>query len=333
MPSTATVTPQVIDQASIRTYLAQDLDITDCYLRENIKSPVPLVNQMTTQLVQAGGKRIRPMLALLIAKLFNYQGKQHGLLAAVIELLHSATLLHDDVVDQSSKRRGSSTAHHQWGNKAAILVGDFLYARCFNMLASLDTMPMMRIFANASSAMAKGEILQLTSPAVEYMHPDQYLSIIELKTAHLFMAACKSAAILSAAPPQATEAAKDFGLAFGMAYQLIDDCLDYSQHEHALDKNTGDDLAEGKCTLPILYALAHANSEDQQTLKAAIAAKNAQQLDKVKNILHRYHAIEHSQQLAQQYSQKALQSLQAYAQHEAYPMLAGLVQFNLERCN
>lgn len=333
MSNTATAATETFDLAHIKAHIAEELILTDCYLKENIKSSVPLVNQMISQLVKAGGKRIRPTLALLLSKLFNDQGKQQAMLAAVTELLHSATLLHDDVVDQSDKRRGNSTAHHHWGNKAAILVGDFLYARCFDMLASLDSMTIMQVYATASGAMAKGEILQLTSPPATSLNIDHYLSVIEHKTARLFMAVSQSAAILGAASATDIDHARDFGLHFGMAYQLIDDCLDYTHQEDALDKNTGDDLAEGKCTLPILYALQQADPQDHQRLKNAIEAKDRQQLPMVKDILHRYHAIPHTQKLAQQYSSQALLSLQAHQEHPSYAMLEALVQYNLQRCH
>lgn len=329
MPNVAQNAPTSL--GNVQSFLKDDFQLTNKYLKEKLSASNPIIPEMTQRLVSAGGKRIRPMLCLLMAKLFGYQGRHHAMLATVIELLHTATLLHDDVVDGSSLRRGKASAHRIWGNKAAILVGDFLYSRCFEMMTEINAMPIMRCLAKASNAITQGEVEQLVATQDQRMDLQRYLNIIEQKTAHLFIAACEGAAILSGVSAENVAAASNFGKAFGMAYQLIDDCLDYHADPTQLDKHVGDDLAEGKLTLPMLYGLTHGSQAQQATLRAAIESKDRNRFFDVRQILQTTGALSYAQQQAQQYSQSALRALISWSSAPAYARIQTVVQHNLSR--
>lgn len=333
--TTATTQQKNTGLATLHAELKDDLSLTNKYLKDCLNTDTALIQTISERLIHAGGKRIRPTLTLLMAKLFNYQGTQHAQLAAIIELLHTATLLHDDVVDQSNQRRGQTTAHTLWGNKAAILVGDFLYARCFDLITGINAMPIMRTFATASNALTRGEIDQLVATNDQKTTIPDYLRIIQNKTAHLFVAAALSAAILSGAGDAAEQAAEQFGMAFGMAYQLIDDALDYSAQNPHMDKKTGNDLAEGKLTLPVLYALKQVDAATQQTLWNAIQnqdpSMDAHHFATVVSILEQTGALDYTRRQAQQYTQTALLAIGPWAHQPAYARLKTLLTHNIER--
>lgn len=239
----------------IHACIANEMRMVDGVIRQSLHSEVPLVNQVADYIINSGGKRLRPMLVLLSAGLFGNTQAQHHQLAAVVEFIHTATLLHDDVVDESSKRRGQSTANALFGNAASVLVGDFVYSRAFQMMVAVQNMRVMEILSDATNIIAEGEVLQLLNVNNADISDDAYLQVIHYKTAKLFEAATRLGAIISNAPPQDEAALTTYGMHLGTAFQLIDDILDLSGDSEAIGKNLGDDLAEGKPTLPLLYAM------------------------------------------------------------------------------
>ncbi|HTA65528.1 MAG TPA: polyprenyl synthetase family protein, partial [Xanthomonadaceae bacterium] len=255
---------------AIQALVAEDMAAVDALIRRRLASDVVLVNQIGEHIVTAGGKRLRPMLALLAARAMGYRGDEHHQLAAIIEFIHTATLLHDDVVDESDLRRGRKTANALWGNAPSVLVGDFLYSRSFQLMVELERPQVMRVLADTTNAIAEGEVLQL----LHVRNPDTdeaaYTQVIERKTAVLFAAATRLGALLAGADAAAQQALHDYGLELGFAFQIADDVLDYTADSEALGKNLGDDLAEGKATLPLIHALAHANPATVPALRAAI---------------------------------------------------------------
>ena len=254
----------------IQTLLKEDLEQTDVLLHARLSSNVALINQMSSYIISAGGKRLRPLLLLLCARATNYQGKHHRLMAVVIELIHTATLLHDDIVDESATRRGKDTANEVWGNAASVLVGDFLYSRAFEMMVEPDSMKIMKILSKATNEIAQGEVLQLLNCQNADLTEAEYYQVIERKTAVLFQAATQIGGILSEVDSTQEQALKDYGLHLGNAFQIIDDVLDYESDSETMGKEVGDDLAEGKTTLPMIYALAHTSGADKQLLEEAI---------------------------------------------------------------
>lgn len=245
--------------------LTTDFEAVNSFILDNLHSDVPLVEKIGHYIVESGGKRIRPLLVLLSARTCNYQANSHIDLAAVIEYIHTATLLHDDVVDTSDMRRGQATANAKWGNAPSVLVGDFLYSRAFQMMVALDDMEIMRIISNATNVIAEGEVLQLLNCKNPDITEENYMTVILGKTAMLFEAATETGAVLAGANRDQQEHFRLFGRHLGIAFQLIDDVMDYQSSSEEMGKNVGDDLAEGKATLPLIYAM-RAGSENQRTL-------------------------------------------------------------------
>src|SRR5450830_1668260 len=244
-------------------------------IRQQLYSEVPLVNQVSEYIISAGGKRIRPVLVLLIANAYAYQGTAHHSLAAVIEFIHTATLLHDDVVDESSLRRGKQTANALFGNAASVLVGDFLYSRAFQMMVTVGNARVMQIVADATNVIAEGEVLQLLNMHNPDVNEADYLRVIRSKTAKLFEAAAQLGALISGADEAGIEAAGEYGRSLGTAFQLIDDVLDYSGNAAEIGKNVGDDLREGKPTLPLIYLMENGNEQHFDQILAAITSSGA----------------------------------------------------------
>jgi len=249
--------PTRMKPAELFPVLASDLADVDAVIRTRLRSEVALINTISDYIIGAGGKRMRPVMVLLTARALGYQGRDHHLLAAVVEFIHTATLLHDDVVDESSLRRGRDTANAAFGNAASVLVGDFLYSRAFQMMVETGRMQVMSVLADATNTIAEGEVLQLINCNDPDVDEDRYLQVIRYKTARLFEAAAQLGAILADAPPPVEEAAAAYGRHLGTAFQLIDDVLDYSGVTGDIGKNVGDDLREGKATLPLIHVLAH----------------------------------------------------------------------------
>ncbi|MDR2212241.1 MAG: polyprenyl synthetase family protein [Pseudomonadales bacterium] len=296
----------------IHHIVADDFALLNQKVVSQLHSQVPLVESIGHYLVEAGGKRMRPTLVLLCARALGYSGAHHIDLATVIEFLHTATLLHDDVVDMSEMRRGRPTANVQWGNPSSVLVGDFIYSRAFQLLVNIGDMKIMDVMATTTNRISEGEVLQL----VHQHNPDTseaaYMEVIRHKTAILFAAACQSAGILARAPERIQNALHDFGLDVGMAFQLIDDVLDYSGDSSALGKNVGDDLAEGKPTLPLIYTLEHGDPAARELIKNAIVhGGGLEHLQAIIDAVRSCGALDYTRKVAETRIAAALQTLEA----------------------
>jgi len=268
-------------------------------IRRSLASEVALVGTISEYIVGSGGKRIRPLLLLAVARALGYQGgSHHHRLAAVVEFIHTATLLHDDVVDESELRRGRSTANAAFGNPAAVLVGDFVYSRAFQMMVEVDDMRVMRVLADATNVIAEGEVLQLMNCHDPDTNEARYLQVIRFKTAKLFEAAARLGAILCQAPAGVEEAAASFGRHLGTAFQLVDDVLDYSGDTAEIGKNVGDDLREGKPTLPLIHVMSHGASADRQLIRTAIEQGGDVAFDEVVAAIRRTGSLDYARQMA-----------------------------------
>jgi len=271
---------------NFKQLLAADMAAVDQVIRSRLHSEVLLVNQVGEYIVNSGGKRLRPALVVLSAEAFGYQGAHHHSLAAVVEFIHTATLLHDDVVDESNLRRGRETANALFGNAASVLVGDFLYSRAFQMMVEVGEMRVMQTLADATNVIAEGEVLQLLNCHDADVDADNYMRVIHYKTAKLFEAAMRLGAILAGASAEDEQAAAKYGMHLGTAFQLIDDVLDYSADEGETGKHLGDDLAEGKPTLPLIYAMQHGTPEQAAVVRGAIEQGDVNQFAAVLQIIH-----------------------------------------------
>ena len=295
--------------SEIQSLMKSDMEKTDNILIDRLNSNVDLINQMSHYIIASGGKRIRPLLLLLCARATNYGGTEHHAMAVVIELIHTATLLHDDVVDESTTRRNQNTANELWGNAASVLVGDFLYSRAFEILVEPNSMSIMRILSKTTNQIAEGEVLQLLNIRNDNVSQTKYFNVIEQKTARLFEAACKIGALLSDSSEKTINSLGDFGLHLGIAFQIIDDALDYESNSTTMGKEVGDDLSEGKITLPMIYALEKTSGSENKILRDAIKTADASNIDKIINILCGVNAFEFTRKIAENESQKALKSL------------------------
>ncbi|MEM7078144.1 MAG: polyprenyl synthetase family protein [Pseudomonadota bacterium] len=307
--------------------VTDDFAAVNRLIPEQISSDVNLVEDIGEHIVASGGKRLRPLMVLLIARGLGYSDDAHIRLAAIIEFLHTAMLLHDDVVDRSGLRRGKVTANELWGNAPSVLVGDFLYSRAFQMMVQVGSMSIMRILSDATNTIAEGEVLQLANVGNLQINEARYREIIRCKTALLFESATHTGAELaasadSAIPREAVEALRCFGLHFGMTYQLVDDWLDYMGDTETMGKNVGDDLAEGKLTLPLIYALQHAPTEQQQTVRDAIAARSNEQLERITEIVRRCGALDYTQKMALEEADRALACIDTLADTTLAPEFA-----------
>lgn len=313
---------------SIRRLVQADLEATDRFICTELKSDIPFINQLVEYILMAGGKRIRPLLVLLSAQCFEHQKNQHIDLAAAIELIHTATLLHDDVVDNSNLRRGKKTAKSIWGNEASVLVGDFLYSRAFQLIVKLQHIPILNIFANATNIIAEGEVLQLINCRNPDTTEQAYFDVIERKTAKLFEVATQAGSALSTDNETYMTSMQQYGLNLGIAYQLIDDVLDYSASTEQLGKTIGTDLAEGKPTLPIIYALRTGKTSEVGLLRKAILEGSTQNIADVIDIIETVGAIEYTAQAAKQHALKAnamLENIPDSMYRQALQTLAGFV--------
>ncbi len=274
-----------------------------------LHSDVGLVENIGQYIVEGGGKRLRPLLCLLCARALGYAGERHIELATVIEFLHTATLLHDDVVDVSALRRGRPTANAHFGNASTVLVGDFIYSRAFQLLVGLGDIELLRLIADTTNQIAEGEVEQLSRAGDPATTEEQYIEVIRKKTAVLFAAACKGAALLAGADAQRCEAMGRFGLNLGLAFQIIDDVLDYEGDPELMGKNLGDDLAEGKSTLPLIRVLATGSAEQAAAVRAAILQKDVSALPEVVRIVRETGALDYARARAEQFRDLALESL------------------------
>ncbi|WP_151705164.1 octaprenyl diphosphate synthase [Nitrincola alkalilacustris] len=283
--------------------------VTD-FILNHLGSNVPLVEKMGHYIVESGGKRLRPLLVLLSANACQYQGSRHIELAAVIEFIHTATLLHDDVVDNSELRRGNATANAKWGNAPSVLVGDFLYSRAFQLMVDIGSMEIMRIISNATTVIAEGEVLQLLNQRNPGITEDAYMQVILGKTAMLFEAASECGAILANASATEREALRLYGRHLGIAFQLIDDLMDYVSSSDQMGKNTGDDLAEGKTTLPLIHAMKTGSEEDCQMVRNAIRSGGLDDLQPILDIVQRTGGLDYTREQAHEQSRLAIAALE-----------------------
>ncbi|MBN9463803.1 MAG: polyprenyl synthetase family protein [Burkholderiales bacterium] len=285
--------------AELFPVLASDLAETDRVIRHRLGSEVALINSVADYIIGAGGKRMRPLLLLLMARTLGYRGAQHHyLLAAVIEFIHTATLLHDDVVDESALRRGRQTANAVFGNAASVLVGDFLYSRSFQMMAEIDDMRVMRVLSDATNTIAEGEVLQLINCNDPDTNESRYMQVIQYKTARLFEASAQLGAILCDAPPAVEQAAAEYGRRLGTAFQLIDDVLDYSGVTGDIGKNVGDDLREGKPTLPLIHVMLHGDAGERTLVRHAIERGSTDDFEPIMAAIRRTGALEATRERA-----------------------------------
>lgn len=316
---------------AIRTLITEELVATDVEINNQLNSSIPLINELGQHIINSGGKRLRPMLVLLGAKLFNYIGHAHIQLAAVIELIHTATLLHDDVVDVSQLRRGKQTANAVWDNAASVLVGDFLYSRSFQMMVSVGKMAVMDILAQATNTIAEGEVLQLQNRNNPHTTQQRYMDVVRYKTGTLFKTAAQLGAVLCDQPSQQIEVIGNYGLHLGTAFQLIDDALDYCASSAELGKNIGDDLAEGKPTLPLIHILNQGTAEQKRLVENAIVTGDRENLPQILQAIESTNAIDYTYAIAQQESAQALQALESLPASIYRDALASLAHFAVER--
>jgi octaprenyl-diphosphate synthase len=317
--------------SEIQALMKSDLEMTDDILINRLNSNVELINQMSHYIINSGGKRIRPLLLLLCARATSYSGKDHHAMAVVIELIHTATLLHDDVVDESVTRRGQNTANELWGNAPSVLVGDFLYSRAFEIMVEPNSMEIMRVLSKATNQISEGEVLQLLNIRNAKVSRSEYFEVIEQKTACLFKAACQIAGILSESSEELITALGSFGMHLGNAFQIIDDNLDYESDSSMIGKEIGDDLSEGKVTLPMIYALEQTTGKENKILTNAITEADASNIDNIVDILVNVNAFEFSRNVAKDESIKALNSLKVIPESNYRSALKLLCELSLER--
>ena len=289
--------------------IATDMDAVDHVIRTRLNSGVPLVGQVAQYIISAGGKRLRPAMLLLVCGALGYQDPMKHTLAAVVEFIHTATLLHDDVVDESTLRRGRDTANEMFGNPASVLVGDFLYSRAFQMMVESHNMRVMEVLAEATNIIAEGEVWQLMNMHDASLTEAEYLRVIQSKTAKLFEASARLGAILAGQPPAIEAACATYGQAIGTAFQLIDDVLDYDGASTEMGKNIGDDLREGKATLPLIAAMQRSSPEDAAVIRSAIEQGSTEALDDVIAIVARSGALDIARAAAQAEAQRAIDAI------------------------
>jgi octaprenyl-diphosphate synthase len=297
--------------------MAQEMQTVDAVIVERLRSDVALINQIAHYIISAGGKRIRPRLVLLLARALGFEGAERFTLAAIVEFIHTATLLHDDVVDESSLRRGRQTANALFGNAASVLVGDFLYSRAFQMMVSVNRMRVLDVLADATNVIAEGEVLQLMNMHDPDLAIEDYLRVIRYKTAKLFEASARLGAVLAQADTATEERCADYGRSLGTAFQLVDDLLDYQGDTQELGKNVGDDLREGKPTLPLLIAMARGTEAERLTIRQAIEQGEVERLPDIVQIVRRTGALEATREAARAQADQARASIEALPDSEA----------------
>ncbi len=317
---------------SIIKLTATDMTAVNDTILHQLNSDVTLINQLGYYIISGGGKRIRPMIAVLVGKALHCKDEKHIKVAALIEFIHTATLLHDDVVDESDMRRGKATANAIYGNAASVLVGDFIYTRSFQMMTDLDSMRVLKLMSDATNVIAEGEVMQLMNCNDPNVSEDDYMRVIYSKTARLFEVAAHSAAILANATPEQEMALRDYGRYLGTAFQLIDDLLDYDSDNNTLGKNTGDDLNEGKPTLPLLHAMHHGTLTQSAVIRNAIEQGNGRHLlDTVLATMKQCGSLEYTRQRAEEEADKAISALQVLEDSPYKAALEGLAHVAVQR--
>lgn len=313
--------------------VASDMNAVNAVILDRMQSQIPLIPELAGHLIAGGGKRMRPMLTLASARLLDYSGTRHHRLAAAVEFIHTATLLHDDVVDGSDLRRGKRTANIIWGNPASVLVGDFLFSRSFELMVEDGSLKVLKILSNASAVIAEGEVNQLTAARQVTLGEDRYLDIIGAKTAALFAAACRIAAVV-AERPEAEESALDaYGRYLGIAFQLVDDAIDYTSDAGTMGKDAGDDFREGKMTLPVILAYARGGDDDRRFWKDAVEGRRQRDEDfaRAVTLVQQTRAVDDTLARARHYGQRAIDSLGIFANGKAKDAMVEAVEFAVAR--
>lgn len=316
---------------AVRDLIADDMQAVNDLILKRLESDVVLINQIGHYIINSGGKRLRPMLVLIAARALGYKGNQHIDIAAIIEFIHTATLLHDDVVDESDMRRSRETANAVWGNAASVLVGDFLYSRSFEMMVDVDQMRIMEILSHATNRIAEGEVLQLLNLNDPDVTEEKYREVILRKTAVLFEAGTRLGAVLTDADQKTEQLLADYGLHLGIAFQMIDDALDYGSSDQDIGKNIGDDLVEGKPTMPLLRAMQQCPQDKAPLLKSVIEHGGAEHLEEVLAIIHATDAIEYTFKQAEAEADKAIECLTALPESSYKDALIFLANYAVKR--
>ncbi len=320
-----------MELTTIRQPVLDDLQAVDTLIVQRLQSDVVLINQIGHYIVGSGGKRLRPLVVLLAARACGYQGNQHLNAAAIIEFIHTSTLLHDDVVDGSQMRRSRKTANAVWGNEASVLVGDFLYSRSFQMMVEIDSMRVMEVLAHATNRISEGEVLQLLNAHDPDTTEARYMEVIERKTATLFEAGTRLGAVLAQVPSAVEEAVAQYGAHLGIAFQLVDDALDYASDHQTIGKNIGDDLEEGKPTLPVIRAMAVGTDAQRALLRETIAHGGREQIDAVVAAIVETQALEYTAHLAQEHADAAIKALEGLEDSPYRQSMIAAAQFAVGR--
>ncbi|WGZ91300.1 MAG: octaprenyl diphosphate synthase [Candidatus Thiocaldithrix dubininis] len=320
-----------MDFNSIRQLADADMQAVNALIQRRLHSEVVLINQLSHYIIGSGGKRLRPLLALLVARACGYQGDKHIDAAAIVEFIHTATLLHDDVVDESDMRRGKQTANNVWGNQAAVLVGDFLYSRSFEMMVDIGSMRVMEILSTATNTIAEGEVLQLLNCRDPDTTEARYMEVIHSKTAKLFEAACQLGAVLAGLNSEQEQAMARYGMHLGTAFQLVDDVLDYTADAAEMGKNVGDDLAEGKPTLPLIIAMQRSAAPTQAILRKAVEEGGLNELDTIMQAIQQTDAIAYTLQRATRETELAIENLSVLPASDYKQSLENLAWFAIKR--
>ena len=323
--------PASLSLDDVSRLAAADMAAVDALIRESLRSDVILVSEVSQHIVTSGGKRLRPLIVLLAARALGYDGYAHVQSAAIVEFIHTATLLHDDVVDSSARRRGRDTANTVFGNQASVLVGDFLYSRAFQMMVDVGRMRVMQILADATNTIAAGEVMQLMNVHDPDLSEASYRQVIYRKTARLFEAGAQIAAVLAQRDSRDEAAMIRYGQDLGTAFQLVDDALDYGASPEELGKNLGDDLAEGKMTLPLIYAMENGSDGERKMIRAAIQGDGRQSLDDIQAVIERTGALQYTAARAQEAADAAIEALAGIPDSEYRAALVAIAEFAVKR--
>lgn len=324
-------TPKVSEVSAIKALVAEDFLTVDQLIHDQLSSNVPLIGEVCKHIINSGGKRLRPLLVLLVANALGYSGQDHIKIAVIIEFIHTATLLHDDVIDNSELRRGDRTANDIWGNSTSILVGDFLTTRTFQLISQLRNFDAMDTLAQTTNNITEGEVRQLINRNNADISEVQYFDVIRDKTARLFQAAAEMTAIICQSSESLRRSLGQYAINLGTAFQLIDDALDYIGNSQELGKNTGDDLAEGKTTLPLIYALKHANPTDAALIRQAIEQNNRDNLPAILDTIAKTGAVTYTLNKAQEFAEKAIEHLEELPPSNYRDGLQNLAEFAIKR--
>lgn len=328
------ITAKSVSPASaLQQLLGDDLAALNHTILTRMESPVQLINQLAAYIIAAGGKRLRPMLTLAVARALDYDGNDHLKLAASVEFIHTATLLHDDVVDESDQRRGQPSANAMFGNQASVLVGDFLFSRAFELMVETNSIDVLRILSNASAVIAQGEVMQLASTGNLALTRDEYFNVIGAKTAALFAAACEVGAVVAKADPGTTAAVRQYGQSLGVAFQIADDILDYQGNLESMGKNSGDDFREGKITLPVVMALENATSSERAFWERTLVELKQNDFDfnNAQELLQKYGCIDASLTIARDHARTAQKALEILPPSQLRDTLMDIALYSVER--